>query len=98
MRLDLESTPSGMNTLHGTATAVYQSESDHSSKATVVIDRSSKSYKSEDTTTCEILPCAKPEPRAEKCSCQLTSNELSAEAAKKRDLAWVIGCLSFKEN
>ena len=29
---------------------------------------------------------------------QLTSNELSAEAAKKRDLAWIIGCLSFKEN
>ena len=36
----LESTPCGMNTLHGIATAVYQSESDKSPRTLLDIDRS----------------------------------------------------------
>ena len=47
----LESTPCGMNTLHGTATAVYQTASDKSPATPLDIDRSSRSQTLEEAQT-----------------------------------------------
>ena len=94
----LESTPCGMNTLHGTATAVYQSESDKSPITPIDIDRSSRSQTLEVAVPCEILSCDKPVPTNKKCVCTLNSCKFSTEPNKEKDMAWIIGCLDFNES
>ena len=91
----LESTPSGMNTLHGTATAVYQSESDKSPRTPLDIDRSSRSQTLEAAVPSEISSCDKPVPKNKKCVCTPKS---STEPNKEKDMAWIIGCLDFNES
>ena len=85
----LESTPCGMNTLHGNATAVYQSESDKSPRTPLDIDRSSRSRTLEAAVPCEILSCDKPVPRNKKCVSTLNSCKSSTEP-NKEDMAWII--------
>ena len=80
----LEFTPSGMNTLHGTAIAVYQTASDSSSTIPINIDRSSHSETLEAAVPCEILPCVKPIPTPKKCACSLNSGISSTELNKRR--------------
>ena len=94
----LESTPCGMNTLHGTAIAVYQNESDKSPRTPLDIDRSSRSQTLEAAVPCEILSCNKPVPTNKQCVCTLNSCKSSPEANKEKDMAWVIGCLDFNES
>ena len=87
-----------MNTLHGTAIAVYQTASDSPSTKPIDIDRSSRSEMLEATVPYEILPCYKPEQTKKKCACTLNSTSSSTERNKQNDLAWIIGCLDFKES
>jgi hypothetical protein len=94
----LESTPCGMNTLHGTATAIYQSASDKSPTIPIEIDRSSRGKTLEDAILYDILTCNKPEPKSRKSACELNSLKPSTNLNKGKDLAWVIGCLDFEKN
>ena len=94
----LESTPCGMNTLHGTVTAVYQSASDKSPTIPMGIERSSKSKSLDEAITSDILPCDKPKPKSQKSVCQLNASKPSTDLNKKKDLAWIIGCLDFEEH
>ena len=94
----LESTPCGMNTLHGTATAVYQSASDESPRTPLEIDRSSRSQTLEAAVPCENLSCDKPVPTNQKRVCTLNSSKSSTEPSREKDMAWIIGCLDFNEH
>ena len=94
----LESTPNGMSTLHGTATAVYQTSSDESPNTTLHIDRSSRSQTLDTAVPMKILSCDKPVPTNQKCVCTLNSCKSSTETNKEMDMAWVIGCLDFNES
>jgi len=71
----LEATPSGMNTLHGTAIAIYQSESLEKSPVIppIKLDRSSKAQTLCDTVECPKLTCRKPEPEKRKSECRLSA-------------------------
>ena len=93
----LECTLSGMNTLHGTATAVYQTVPNSVSTKPIDIDRSTRSQMLEATVPCEILPCNKPEPTAKKRNFTLNSDISITKMNREKDLAWIIGCLDFKE-
>jgi hypothetical protein len=94
----LESTPSDMNTLHGTATAVYQTVSHESPSIPIHIDRSSKSQTLEVAVPCKILPCEKPTPTSQKRDCTLNSCKSSTEPNDEKDMAWIVGCLDFNES
>ena len=87
-----------MNTLHGTATAVYQSESEKSPRTPLDIDWSSRSQTLEAAVPCEILLCDKPAPKNKNCVCTLNSCKSSTEPNKEKDMAWFIGCLDFNES
>ena len=62
----LESTPCGMNTLHGTATAAYQTACDECKTTPLHIHRSSSSQALETTVPCKIVSCVKPIPTKKK--------------------------------
>ena len=87
-----------MNTLHGTAIVVYQSESDKSPRTPLDIDRLSRSETLEAAVPCAILLRNKPEPTTKKCICTVNSWKSSTEANKEKDMAWIIGCLDFNES
>lgn len=96
----LESTPCGMNTLHGTAIAIYQSECPGKTpmKPPLEIDRSSKAQSLDDGICCEILSCEKPEPKKKKLVCKLNTSRTTMEQNKKMDTAWIIGCMDFERD
>uniref|UniRef100_UPI00358E46A4 uncharacterized protein n=1 Tax=Myxine glutinosa TaxID=7769 RepID=UPI00358E46A4 len=96
----LEATPCGMNTLHGTAIAVYQS-TDHNKPAMlpkVEIDRTSSSQTLVDAVECEYHTCKKPEIIKKKFPCKLSSSHPITDMSKKTDMAWIIGCLDLEEH
>ena len=88
----------GMNTLHGTLTAVYQSASDKSPTTSLYIDWSSRSQALDNAVPWEILSCDKPVPTKKKCVCTLNSCKSITNSDKEKDMAWVIGCLDFTES
>ena len=93
----LESTPCGMNTLHGTAIAIYQSAAPDKTPMTspIEIDRSTKAQTLEDTILYKSLTCKKPEPMNQKRECKLSTENPMRDLNKKTDMAWLIGCLNF---
>ena len=94
----LESTPCGMNTLHSTVTAVYQTACNECKTTPLHIDRSSNSQTLKTTVPCEILSCDKPIPTKKKCACTLNSCKSRAEPNTEKDMAWVIWSLDFNES
>ena len=96
----LESTLCGMNTLHGTAIAIYQSESPEKNPMVppLEIDRSSKAQTLDDAICYEMLSCKKPEPKKKRFVCKLSTSKAIMDLNKKTDIAWIIGCLDFDEN
>jgi len=96
----LEATPSGMNTLHGTALAVYQSESLEKSPLIppIKLDRSSQAQTLCDTVECPKLTCRKPEPEKRKSECRHSPSTPATEKCRKTDMAWIIGCFNFEDD
>ena len=95
----LESTPCGMDTLHGTAMAIYQTVSLEKSPMLppIDLDRSSKAQTLQDAVGCKMLTCRKPEPGRRKSECQLLTSKPETDKNKKIDLTWIIGCMNFGE-
>uniref|UniRef100_UPI0035901BBE large ribosomal subunit protein eL39 isoform X1 n=1 Tax=Myxine glutinosa TaxID=7769 RepID=UPI0035901BBE len=95
----LESTPCGMNTLHGTAIAIYQPVSPEKSPMIppIELDRSSKAQTIHDAVGCKTLTCKKPAPEKRKSDCKLLTSKPETDKNKKTDMTWMIGCLNFEE-
>jgi len=86
--------------LHGTALAVYQSESLEKSPVLppIKLDRSSKAQTLCDTVECPKLTCRKPEPEKRKSECRLGPSTPATEKCRKTDMAWIIGCFNFEDD
>ena len=71
----LEATLSGMNTLHGTAVAMYRSATPDKSPMLppVELDWVSKAQSLQDPVGCQILTCKKPEPTKRKTDCKIST-------------------------
>lgn len=95
----LESTPSGMDTLHGTAIAVYQTVSpDKSPMASPIgIDRSSRAHTLNDVVQSEMLTCKKTELKKMKIACKLDTTKPISDPNAQNDKIWAIGCLNYDE-
>ena len=92
----LESTPTGMNTLHGTATAVYQAAKEDTTTP-ITIDRKSASQTLESTIPCKTLTCMKPQTTNKKCFLKFNSY-VAPSNPDLIDMAWIIGCLEFEDS
>ena len=88
----LENTPSGMNTLHGTAIAMYQSQCKNATNTERVFKRTNSETCYDD---CELplLPCNAPKPKKSIHKIDLHSSSPSINEKRKIDLAWILGSI-----
>lgn len=61
------------------------------------IERSGKSQTLDVLVPYKMLTCRKPEPTKQKRECKLSTESPMTDLNRKKDLAWVIGCLDFNE-
>ena len=96
----LEATPSGMNTLHGTAIAMYQTDAPGKSlfNSPVEINRSPGTTSLDHVIESKILSCPKPNPKKLKHECYLATLKPNIEKNRNIDISWIIGCLTFDED
>ena len=93
----LENTPSGMNTLHGTAISIYQEKKHNESSKERIFDRKMNLKDVYDDCEMPILKCNYPKPK-KNTRHNVTLNESKPSMIEKRklDLAWItatVGCL-----
>ena len=93
----LESTPCGMNTLHGTAIAIYQSVSPEKSPmmSPIKLDRSSRARTLQDAVSCKMLACEKPRLEKRKGELKILTSKPESEKNKRKDMSWMIGNFDF---
>ena len=96
----LEVTPSGMNTLHGTAIAIYQAKSfdDPPLLPPLEINRSSKASMMDEAFESVLLTCKKADPPKIKLACTLSDSQPLIDANKTKDLAWLVGCTNIEQS
>ena len=99
----LGNTPSGMNTLHGTAISMYQEKVQDEKPSERLFDRKMKLKESYDDCEMPFLYCDQPKPKKSSRHSHVTLNESKETMAEKRkiDLAWImatVGCFNADLN
>ena len=88
----LEQTPSGMNTLHGTAIAMYQQKTEGECSSERIFDRERKLKDIFDDCEIPLLNCSKPKPKkSTRYNVSLLESEPFMDEKRKTDLVWVMG-------
>ena len=88
----LEQTPTGMNTLHGTAIAMYQQKTEDECSSERIFDRERKLKDIFDDCEIPLLNCSKPKPKkSTRYNVSLLESEPFMDEKRKTDLVWVMG-------